>query len=375
MPFAERYGLYSMNIIAKEKILPVKYPMVTSFTYHADLFAVLETKEETKDWIYSNHILLTSERYRRSFGEFVGFEFHPSMSCFLVCPWIKPQIMSREFIRTKYSCVREFFIDVLNQKSYIYVMINEEHIIRKLTGQEMGRVCHPLFIYGYDLTQNIFYIADFLFRNNKYSFEEADIDDVCQGYEEVMGHEDATIHERGGVFLLNYKGSNDDPNYRYDVYKFDTYLVKKSFEYYLEGRPGDYTLPMHTFATGSTIPLDKCRLGVDSYSYLYENLELVLEDRQGILSNTAPHVIYDHKVLMLHRIEYMLLNGYLETDISIIDEIKEIQDKSLALRNQHLKFRVTNNKKTLLRIIDGYKWIEEKERKLYPRILTGLVEK
>ena len=44
--------------MANIKKLPVTYPMITSWQWHATLFSILSDDENAKKWIFSNYIQL-----------------------------------------------------------------------------------------------------------------------------------------------------------------------------------------------------------------------------------------------------------------------------------------------------------------------------
>ena len=44
--------------MSNKKILPVSYPMITSWQWHATLFSILGDDEKAKNWIFSNYIQL-----------------------------------------------------------------------------------------------------------------------------------------------------------------------------------------------------------------------------------------------------------------------------------------------------------------------------
>ena len=41
-----------------KKILPISYPMITSWQWHATLFSIIGDDEKAKNWIFSNYIQL-----------------------------------------------------------------------------------------------------------------------------------------------------------------------------------------------------------------------------------------------------------------------------------------------------------------------------
>ena len=51
--------------MADMKKLPVTYPMITSWQWHATLFSILSDDENAKKWIFSNYIQLRCYNIQR----------------------------------------------------------------------------------------------------------------------------------------------------------------------------------------------------------------------------------------------------------------------------------------------------------------------
>ena len=69
-------------------------------------------------------------------------------------------------------------------------------------------------------------------------------------------------------------------------------------------------------------------------------------------------LIYEHKLMMSNRVEFLHQNGYLagEDYILLSKECKRLIDKTLVLRNLWIKYRMTmgslNSTKSLKRVYD-----------------------
>jgi hypothetical protein len=182
------------------RILPVKYPSVTSWPWHACLFSVLETKKETEEWIYSNYIRMTG-----AMNEYLAIlDFIPNVVDYAICPWIIPQLLGRKYVSEHYNDIGEFIIEAIVSGFYDYTIINMQAAIREVTGADSERRPHELYIYGYDRESGRFHVADFTFRG-KYSLEEVSIDSIACGFSEIGEEEDYFALQRGGVMLMQLR--------------------------------------------------------------------------------------------------------------------------------------------------------------------------
>ena len=92
--------------MANKVVLPVKYPAVTSWQWHATLFSILGDDENAKRWIYSNYIQLRCYNIAEytTGAEILLCDMMPGSSAMKECPYLifslitKPQIESYCYI-------------------------------------------------------------------------------------------------------------------------------------------------------------------------------------------------------------------------------------------------------------------------------------
>lgn len=342
----------------KEKVLPVAYPSITSWPWHAILFSILETREETKPWIYSNYINLVG-----GMDDVVtSFDFSPNVIDYAICPWINAQLFSREYLSKNHKNIKQFFIDAIDSGAYIFTIINTQYAFRNIIGENIGKYIHETMIYGYDVEKGKFNIADFTYRG-KYSFEEVDMDCVVKGYLDVNVEEDYIAHRREGVFLLKF---NERAKY-----KFDLVLVKYNLKNYINGKGLDCTT--RTVITDNSFMntgLEE-KTGISSYDLLFHYLTLVGAGSRAI-DKRIPHVIFDHKELMLKRLLFMIDEGFIENDENIIYKMTKIRDLAMQNRNLLLKSMVASVPIKSDDIINKYMTLRDMEMDLYDLVLQQL---
>jgi hypothetical protein len=345
------------NQIFRNKIT-LQYPSVTTYVWHTALLPIIEAYPQTSDWLYSNYIRFTGGI---ADNNTLILDFLPNVIDYVICPWIRPQFFSRTYIADHYTDIRDFFIESIDAGYCIFSIVNEEHVLRKIYGQEQQRFCHELLIFGYDLEKGKLNVADFTFTG-KYEFREVDMEDVCQGYRDVTLEEDYIAHKREGVFLLQFNANAS--------YKFDPWLVRSALEEYYTGQGFEYTT--HIIMANNSQIDGSGRMGVEAYKLLYQHIQALADTDSGF-DIRNPHAIYDHKVLMVARAKYMIEKGYANISTDIISELETIRDNAMKLRNLYLKLSINKSKDIINRLLSGYNEIESKEREIYPLIAQGLV--
>lgn len=75
--------------MSNKKILPVSYPMITSWQWHATLFSILGDDEKAKNWIFSNYIQLRCYNIEEIFtgDEMLLADMMPGSSSLKECPY------------------------------------------------------------------------------------------------------------------------------------------------------------------------------------------------------------------------------------------------------------------------------------------------
>jgi hypothetical protein len=342
---------------ANSRLLPIVEPPITSYAWHAAIWGILGNYPKTQNWLFCNNVQL----YGSIISETLVIDFDPSMAVFYLCPFIMPQVIGRDFIAKHYRQTKDFIIEAIDADSYVLLTIEQSEINELITGQKHDIFNHLVFIRGYDLERNIFNVADFTFRN-KYAWEELDIDLVDRAYGRVSREDDDIIHGRSGVVLFNYTDRT--------FFDFDFELLKQGFVNYLseDQKINQINHIMTTTSYFNGLPKGA---GLGVYPLIYQYIEQ-LKSGKSSYDKRMPHVFYDHKIIMAQRIQYMLDNNYLLAEKQFVNPFDEIRDKSLQLRNLFLKCMISGSTSGLQKLIDGYKFIEEQERTLYPQVINKL---
>lgn len=319
-----------MNNEKPQKILPVSYPVITTYTQHADLLSILGNYEQTQPWIFSNYIQLYLNRdFNHNWGDFyfpLPYELRPS-DC---CKWIYSQKISREFIREKWNSIVAFIIDSINMNNYVHMMVNRYYIPAYWHYQKSSTM-HDILVYGYDLEEESFYVADF-FKYGKYSFERVSFQDFSQGYM-TMGETTNPGQDffNARVYLYEYNPGCD--------YSFSFENITTAIRAYLNAETPEYW-NMYNRDNKQDIVF-----GREVFSSLKNYLVRMKPDSQSSVDIRPFYMIYDHVRIMDLRVRYLIEKGYLNKHQGekALEGFGRILENANTLVNLIIKYGMTKN--------------------------------
>lgn len=340
----------------KKKILPMKYPFITSNQYHANLLSILTNHEETDPWVLSNYIQLEMPQNLH----WPRLDFYNPVS-WKTCPWIYYQRISREYIRNKWSSFKEFIIESIDLGYYVY-FVADHYFISASNEFQKSHFKHDIFIYGYNLEEDGIDISDFLI-NGKYTYSKTDLSMIENAFKGVSDDEDWL----SGVELLSYR-KNKNRNFRISPirYRFDIQLVADSIREYLLSTP---TAQRHNFSSEQY--KRNYIFGIQVYDQLSKCLSLTYDKKIG--ADLRPfHVLWDHKVVMLRLIKFLVNNSYLLDGEYYIKEYTLVERETQVIRNLYMKFLIDSDFAILLKIREELLKVKELEIKILEGILHNI---
>lgn len=144
-----------------KKILPMTMPLVTIYPNFANELSVISSYPDTFEWIISNFIQVVSRPYSHSFG----------FQNYIKSPFITYQQIKKDLVMPKWDYdISAFLIDCLNREYYVFMLVDVSKLPVSSRYKSGEYYSHDIFIYGYDLEQQLFYIADH-FTHGKYAYE------------------------------------------------------------------------------------------------------------------------------------------------------------------------------------------------------------
>lgn len=291
--------------------LTMNEPLINTYNIYGSVFSMIGDDPAIWPWVYNNFIQM------KYVMDWKSFFFDNHYLLFDNCPWLAHSIIPRRMLKSSTSLVN-FTIDCINNKSYIYLFVDKYYISKSgLFNTE--HKWHELLIYGYDLDNQVFYIADNL-GHGKYVKTECSFNELEKGYWAI----EADVEFYHNIHLF-------DKHYEEGVY-IDVEQILLTLENYLFSKRS-----INMFVKEKTI------YGVDSISRMMEQLESTSYSDDIQVDTRAFHLFWEHKKLMVLRLEYLKKNSNLVIDEMLIEGYKSLENSYLLNRNLAVKFNITRN--------------------------------
>lgn len=327
----------------KQCVLPVAKPYITHTPVIANMLSILQTNPNTESWIANHFVNIFINR------DGIFDNFYDRNMFFYGCPWLQVNQIRREVVLRICHRITDYVKALLAEGFYVYAVGNTEHIPAYHSEHYWA---HNIFIYGYDDELQLFYISDF-FVNGKY--ERA----TCSYDELEMALQTSNMNRHFVNLIYGIKLKEIEYVFELDWLNemlkehlnsenlFCKYRTRQDEEYYSNKEGNKYY--HFTFSEMKA----KYYFGISYYDKISE---MVLDNSPKLMRPLD--LIYEHKLMMSNRIEFLHQNGYLagEDYILLSKECKRLIDKTLVLRNLWIKYRMTmgslNSTKSLKRVYD-----------------------
>lgn len=331
------------------KELLFKYPQITSWTWTAATFAVLENYENAKAWLYNNFTQLFCEQYEN----WVSLHYIPHVEVFSNTPFFKSALINRELISALQIDIINFVKKNIDLGYYVYCKVDEGYISRK------KRFLHELIIFGYEDATESFRIADFtLTKSQKYTFSSTSYQNFKKAYESVQIEEDDMqdgIGGDGGVLIFSV---NEDCEYQFDL---NALIV--SLEDYLRCSDSGKLYRVHDLNKESSFSrgLKEVCYGLDIYDRVIKYYKNVKKGENQFYIQPL-HVLFDYHVLMVKRLEYLKRENIANISDNIYRKYLELSKEVEIIRNLGIKYWLTQEENEIDKIIRALPRIKGKDK-------------
>lgn len=324
-------------------VLAVANPYITHTPIIANMLSILQTNPNTESWIANHFVNIFINR------DGIFDNFYDRNMFFYGCPWLQVNQIRREVVLRICHRITDYVKALLAEGFYVYAVGNTEYIPAYHNKRYWA---HNLLIYGYDDELQLFYISDF-FVNGRY--ERA----TCSYDELEMALQTSNMNRHFVNLIYGIKLKEIEYVFELDWLNemlkehlnsenlFCKYRTRQDEEYYSNKEGNKY----YHFAFSEM--KTKYYFGISYYDKISE---MILDNSPKLMRPLD--LIYEHKLMMSNRVEFLHQNGYLagEDYILLSKECKRLIDKTLVLRNLWIKYRMTmgslNSTKSLKRVYD-----------------------
>jgi hypothetical protein len=336
-----------------EKILDIVYPIITTYTHHAHLLAILGTNVRTKEWIFSNYIqiYINKDLNKDNWADFyfpMPYEIKPSE----ICKWIETQKISEELIESKYVDIVKFIIDSINIQNYVHMMINYKYVTNSYFSKENLDKRHDVLVYGFDDVREILYCIDFTFNGSKYMFYECTFEDFRKAYYNYYVKRESSYLNH---CIYSYR-LKDNCDYVYDIANVVFWLKQYTYSNVPEYWEGFNNENKHNILWG-----------ISYYDVLCDNIQKTNNDWIDI---RFIYLLKDHNKMMIERLKFIQCNLLLLDEFINIYEI--MYNNLCVVINLVIKFNINKDESILLRIASRLRNIKETEYKLLCKLIKKL---
>lgn len=304
-----------------KNIITVLYPPITTYPSIANILSLMWNKRERIQPWFSDHFiqLVVRPNHYDTYGDFYD---HADLDNYFRIIYGLPGL---GWMRVNYDSANfEVFSDYIEHQinnGYCLEACLDRYYFKFSNSYQTHHFIHSSFIYGYDNEKREVYVADF-WDGGKYNT-------ITLSYDEI----NASMNNNG---IINLFKSHDDK------YKFKPELMKIYLYDYL-----NCTDSFLKFRFSNKEYNQNVIFGIEFYEFLLCNIS-----KRERVDVRLSHILYDHKILMKLRLEYLTKHHEYNTqklyELSIQND--GLIKNSLMLRNWIIRYTLKNDDKLLNRI-------------------------
>lgn len=333
-------------------VLPMKYPVLTTFTFHAHLLSILSTEDAAYEWILSNYIQMFSNK---DIARYYYSDFYFPMPNHIrpaeCCPWITRQRISNKMISYMNMDILEFVFQAIDHHNYVNITL-DYYYIKPSIFYHYETFCHDALIYGYDKKKRVFYCTDFMFDySQKYTSCEVSFDDFLEAYNKCS-EDDKSNYLKGQMLLFKLKKPEEVE------FKFNVDNVLNSISNYYNSKVPEYWDMYHENEEAPMV------FGMNVYSALIRYVGEAIASKLDHMDHREFYMMYDHKNLMHLRLSYLEKHDPMRKKCyaELNDRYKEIQKCANAVVFLILSYNFKNDPSILGKVIGQIENMRELER-------------
>lgn len=338
-----------------KNVLKISEPIIKGYPDYGYQLTVVQNDPELDNWIYCNYIQLyynpkdEENLVRYYYADVNGRTWNTRN------PTLEYQTIHKDVLQTLNIGIIDFLIKMIDLGYYCYLYIDEYYLPHSPAYNQF-HIYHVNFIYGYDTDEKKLYLAGYD-KTFLYSYNTVDFDIFETSYNLCPREE---YEDRNTIYLYYICPTKQS-------YQFDIATMLEQIKEYL-------------YCKNSQRRFDTCFNVVPWYSFGLDCLSKVKEyldeqiDSSDIKFNNKPYFIFwEHKNLMISRIDFLIKRGYLKEDCQSKVLFEELKQFYLKILNMAIKYEYRQDIKILKRLKENIEIAEVKEPKCW-KILIDEVE-
>lgn len=343
----------------KKKRLPTTSPIITTYPAETTNLTIAAQHNDFNAWVFNNNIqLMLSNDLVNAKNRFSMLELFP-----FGCP-----LVTRTTLPEKLNCNDDIISRIelyINNKMYVMVEVDAFYIpASSLYSNQHGWA--SILIYGYNNETTTLYAAGF-FSNSKYEFIEIPYNILCIAYSRVTTVADKKLFKSNDSICLFTLRS--EFNYRFDI----DCLLEAIEDYLYATAPKGYLFK----ACLDIRSVSEFSFGMDVYELLLLYTSRLSENANVELDLRLFHVLYQHKLLWIKRIQYMNSQGYLKKEslCKLDDMSTQMGTQSNVIRELAIKQNLVHKKEIIQSIYEDLLLLKDLDYKFHTCILDAICPK
>ncbi|MEK8127209.1 hypothetical protein WMW72_04710 [Paenibacillus filicis] len=350
--------------------LPIEKPLFSTFAHHTAILATLAPRSGWKPWFFRNYLQLMG------FMNADGYMTMDTYSCIYTlssCPWVTLDSISRPQIKQQGELIG-MLQEHVDQGNYIYVGI-DGYFISAYSAYGNFHMPHPILIYGYDAEKQIFYAADF-FTDMGFSFAEV-------GWGELQLAFNRLGDEEPFGYTINVLSMKEHAE-AYTDSSTELREISQILRDYVSARiTADYKLnvqiPLNSSSSMTTgehwinSHPDEVWFGMDVYDRFLRDLQWFQEGLRYIDYRNFSTLLH-HKKLLSALYQHLHEERFIEQDLDVTSQLKQIEKHALLARNAIIKYVIggTTEKPLITQATGHLRELAAQEKTLLPRLVHQL---
>ncbi|PWW06136.1 hypothetical protein DFQ01_10337 [Paenibacillus cellulosilyticus] len=357
-----------------------KQPIIDSYSYHANIVAIISQYEDLEPWIYGRFLRLAYCK-DNNYLDFCDGDYFDYYRCrtmyangsrylaeyrnypFLECIDMTGECASQELVPLLTACMNDGYYAIIHLDHYFIAATDVYGISHKN---------HECIVYGYNLDKQVFYAAD-NFVSGKYVSIEigfAEMEKARRASEErelkramkvrvAEDRQEEGININGIIKKLQEYASGTDSSMYGIITGFSEEggFIHNGFQY-------DWHWYEHADRQAFIY-------GVDIYSFFIDDLREVGANRSKI-DLRRYHTMYNHKVVLCKLYHYLTSKSFMQVNRQLETQLNELAKQCILLQNIVLKYNVTRDIKLLDVLMKYHEQSIQQEQAMVQQFVGGL---
>lgn len=322
-----------------KNVLKLGDPVISTYTSYGTLTSVMH--KDLWPWIFNNFIQI---RYAHGWGIF-SFDSHQFLLS--TCPGISFYNLPQEIVISKWgTSLKQVITEAIDMGYYLYIYA-DRYYLACTDYYQKEHLMHELLVYGYDLDQNLIYIADNL-DDGKFIQTVCSLDELEKGYWTMSNEYSFWTEVR---FLKPIQNIN---------YAIHVEQIITAMENYL-----------NSSETYDLVRDQKYDFGMQAIQRIFTDIEQAALVGEALDSRVF-HLLYEHKLLMELRLSYLMEKSIIDRDETFMELSNILKQDYFKLRNIVLKYNITRDASTLNKISERLRENLMKEKAFISSFITRL---